>query len=207
MPVTSYTDYLRDLKTVIDSIGCNPLAYGYAVVEIAICRNGYGYKSRQLLSHGSLTRECRTGRLNADCWHPDNEGLGQTETERFFDLPEIYAYSDRALTAQNSPLSRAPWDATLGIFDVRVCEHNGRPRRQRMLFAGFADSIHAEFFLAADHDLVVHDHNPGSQFFEWRPDETEYVLLSAPATFTRHADSGLLARCTSRSIRPVNPAS
>ena len=46
-----------------------------------------------------------------------------------------------------------------------------------MLFAGFADKIHADFLLATD--LILHDHGNGAQLFEWRADVPNQVLPRA----------------------------
>ncbi|WP_438754913.1 hypothetical protein [Pararhizobium sp. O133] len=191
MPATSYTDYLRGLRTLLDRVRDKPFEYRNALIEMAIYRNGYGYRSRELLSGGRLVSEYHAGPLNAQNWLPDNKRIGRTEIEGFFNLPEIYAYSDNALAVQQSPLSTAHWNATVGLFDVLICERNSTPRRQRMLFAGFADKIHAEFFLATDHDLIVHDHSTGAQLFEWRTDEPNQMLpqdaWGEPGTDDRHS--------------------
>ena len=99
---------------------------------------------------------------------PDHEQLGRAEIDEFFQLPEVFAYSDRALLADKNPLSVAHWDATIGIVEIEVRERHLPARKQRMLFAGFTDQIHAEFFLAVEHDLIVQDHQPGTQLYEWR---------------------------------------
>lgn len=187
MPATSYTDYLRGLKTHLDRVRDMPFEYRHALIEMAIYRNGFGYRSRELLSGGRLVSEYHAGPLNAQNWLADDRKLGRTEIDEFFDLPEVYAYSDRALAVQKSPLSTAHWNATVGLFDVLICERNSTPRRQRMLFAGFTDKIHAEFFLATDDDLIVHDHATGAQLFEWRTNEPNHMLPRTHRAYLRHA--------------------
>lgn len=173
MPVTSYTDYLRDLKELIDRIRDRPFEFETALIQMAICKNGYGYKCRELFRAGKLYSEHDMGLLSVNRWGPDKDQIGRAEVDQFFQLPEIYAYSDRALLAPQNPLSTAHWDATVAIVEVLVKRKSTVPRRQRMLFAGFEDKIHAEFFLAVDRDLIVHDHDPGTELFEWRDDEAE----------------------------------
>lgn len=168
MSVTSYTDYLRDLKLTLDRIRNRPFEFENALIQLAICKNGIGYKCRDLLHEGSLYSEHHFGPLNTETWRADSEQLGRAEIDQFFQLPEIYAYSDRALRAEKSPLASAHWDATVAVIDVLVHARGSKARKQRMLFAGFEDRIHAEFFLAVERDLIVNDHQPGSQLFEWR---------------------------------------
>ena len=170
MPATSYTTYLRYLKLFIYRIRDRPFDYEHALIKMAICKNGYGYKCRDVVRRGKLSSEYHVGRISVDDWRTDTGELGRAEIDEFFSLPEIYAYSDRALQAPKNPLSIAHWDATVAIAEVLVQERGAVARHQRMLFAGFTDSIHAEFFLAVDNDLIVHDHNPGTQLFEWRTD-------------------------------------
>ncbi|WP_332303232.1 hypothetical protein [Rhizobium sp. GR12] len=169
MPVTSYRDYIRDLKEITDRIRDKPFEYSIASIETAVYKNGYGYKSRELLREDRLISEFWMGPLNSGDWHTDSTAIGRSEIDEFFGLPEIFAYSDHALTAQRNPLSKAHWDATIGLFEILVCERNSTPRQQRMLFAGFSDSIHAEFFLTVDQELLVHDRKLGPQLFEWQP--------------------------------------
>lgn len=194
MPITSYTMYVRDLKQVIDRIRDRPFDYENALIQMAICKNGYGYKCRDVLSRGRLYSEHHGGRLSDDNWRPYTEELGRNEIDEFFVLPEIYAYSDRALHTPKNPLSTAHWDATVAIAEILVQERGAIARRQRMLFVGFADSIHAEFFLAVDHDLVVYDNNPGSQFFEWKTDDAGTEFSIDVATSRRNFNEGFQTR-------------
>lgn len=175
MAVTSYTDYLRDLKKTIDRIRDRPFEYDTAVIQLALCKNGFGYKSFDLLCKGRLHSEYHMGPLNVENWSPDFAELGRTEIEKFFQFPVIYAYSDQALRGKKNPLSTAHWDATVGIVEIQVHQRGHSPKRQRMLFAGFNDYIHAEFFLAVNHDLIVQDHQPGTDLFEWQEDTTSDI--------------------------------
>ena len=168
MAVTSYTHYLRDLKKIIDRIRDRPFEFDCAEVQLALCKNGFGYRCRDRVEHGQLFSEHHMGPLNIHDWQPDHAQLGRAEIDEFFELPEVFAYSDRALHAEKNPLSVAHWDATIGIVEIEVRERHLPARRQRMLFAGFSDRIHAEFFLAVEHDLIVQDHQPGTQLYEWR---------------------------------------
>ncbi|MBY3130179.1 MULTISPECIES: hypothetical protein [Rhizobium] len=168
MAVTSYTHYLRDLKRVIDRIRDRPFEFDAADVQLALCKNGFGYRCRDRVEHGQLFSEHHMGPLNSYDWQPDHEQLGRPEIDEFFELPEVFAYSDRALRPEKNPLSVAHWDATIGIVEIEVRERSGRGRRQRMLFAGFTDPIHAEFYLAVERDLIVQDHQPGTQLYEWQ---------------------------------------
>jgi hypothetical protein len=188
MPVTSYMEYIRDLKDTIERVRDKPYDYSHASMETAIFKNGYGYKSREILSHNRLVSEYQMGALNQYDWQPDRGGIGRSEIDEFFSLPEIYAYSDRALTATRNPLSKAHWDATIGLFEIVVCERNSLPRMQRMLFAGFNDSIHAEIFLTTDRDLIVHDHILGTQFFEWQTADVD-IGRTLTATMTSNYPS------------------
>lgn len=70
MPVTSYTGYLRDLKNIIDKIRDRPFEYEAALIRMAICKNGYGYKSRDLISSGKLYSEHDIGLLTIQRWGP-----------------------------------------------------------------------------------------------------------------------------------------
>ncbi|MFC5757930.1 hypothetical protein [Rhizobium sp. GCM10022189] len=168
MAVTFYTHYLRDLKKIINRIRDRPFEFDNADVQIALCKNGFGYTCHDRLEHGQLFSEHHMGPLTVHDWQPDHNELGRAEIDEFFELPEVFAYSDRALDAEKNPLSVAHWDATIGIVDIEVRERRLPARRQRMLFAGFTDLIHAEFFLAVERDLIVQDHQPGILLYEWR---------------------------------------
>ncbi|MBB3659430.1 hypothetical protein FHX15_004694 [Rhizobium sp. BK650] len=168
MAVTLYTHYLRDLKKIISRIRDRPFEFDHADVHIALCKNGFGYRCRDRVEHGQLFSEHHMGPLTVQDWQPDHKGFGRAEIDEFFELPQVFAYSDRVLDAEKNPLSVAHWDATIGIVDIEVRERRVPARRQRMLFAGFTDLIHAEFFLAVERDLIVQDHQPGILLYEWR---------------------------------------
>ena len=168
MSVTSYANYVRELKEIIDQVHDRPFDYNAATIEAAIYKNGYGYRCRESLSEGRLSSEYQIGSLRQANWKSDSAEMGRSEIDQFFQLPEIYAFSDHALAEGRDPLSTAHWDATVGLVDIFIRRNGCVPKRQRMLFAGFSDNIHAEFFLSVDRDIVVHDHNVGGRLFEWR---------------------------------------
>lgn len=186
MPATSYTNYLRELKTTVDRIRDRPFEYDDALIQMALCKNGFGYKSRDLLRAGSLYSEHQMGPLSVRNWQTDGEEVGRAEIDQFFALPVIYAYSDKALDTPKNPLETAHWDATVAIVEVFEARKGSTPRRQRMLFAGFSDIIHAEFFLAVERDYIVHDGKPGSHFFEWTPASEPRELTSAVISDDHH---------------------
>ncbi|MBV7518857.1 hypothetical protein [Ensifer sp. ENS12] len=167
MTVTLYTQYVRQLKATIDQVRERPSRFESATIQLAICRNGFGYKSTDLLQRRCLTSQYQIGPIHAEAWEQDDGTAGRKEIEHFFQLPEIYAYSDLVLTFDRSPLLKAHWDATIGLVDMCVTAAGGAARKQRMLFIGFTDSIHAEFSLSVDDALLVHDHRTGTRFFEW----------------------------------------
>lgn len=188
MAVTSYTQYLRELKRIIDHVRDRPFEFDGADVQLALCKNGFGYKCRDLVRGGRLSSEHYMGPLRIDEWQPDHEQIGRAEIDEFFELPEVFAYSDRALLAEKNPLSVAHWDATIGIVEIELQERHLPPRRQRMLFAGFSDRVHAEFFLAVERDLIVEDNQQGSQLYEWRetsPSERASVIIPSFAPTSR----------------------
>jgi len=181
MAITSYTHYLRDLKKIIDRIRDRPFEFDGADVQLALCKNGFGYRCHDRVENGQLFSEHHMGPLSVHEWQADHEQLGRSEIDEFFELPEVFAYSDRALDAEKNPLSVAHWDATIGIVEMEVRERHAPSRRQRMLFAGFTDRIHAEFFLAVERDLIVQDHNPGTRLYEWQkiPEDLPRSLATA----------------------------
>ncbi|MBW9113885.1 hypothetical protein JNB88_09585 [Rhizobium cauense] len=181
MAITSYTQYLRDLKRIIDGIRNKPFKFDGADVQVSLCKNGFGYRCRNRVENGQLFSEHDIGPLNGHGWQPDHEQLARAEIDEFFELPEVFAYSDRALHADKNPLSVAHWDATIGIVEIEVRERLLPPRGQRMLFAGFTDLIHAEFFLAVERDLLVQNHQPGTDLYEWRETlQNKTTSLSMP---------------------------
>ncbi|QWW72530.1 hypothetical protein [Rhizobium sp. WYJ-E13] len=111
--------------------------------------------------------QCWRGPLTADRWDYDDGGLTLLEMERFFSLPEILAYSEAALERPRNPISTIHWDATVALIEMSFRE-GGCVRHQRMMFAGFADPLHAEFSIAMDRDIIVREPQTGDQFFEWR---------------------------------------
>jgi hypothetical protein len=189
MAVTSYSHYLRELKRIIDHVRDRPFEFVGADVQLALCKNGFGYRCRDLVRDGRLSSEHHMGPLSINEWQPDHEQLGRAEIDEFFELPEVFAYSDRALLAEKSPLSVAHWDATIGIVEIELNERHLPPRRQRMLFAGFSDHVHAEFFLAVERELIVQDHQPGTQLYEWRETLPNERTSSAIPGFASERDS------------------
>lgn len=183
MAVTSYTGYLRDLKRIIDRIRDRPFEFDSADVQLTLCKNGFGYRCRDRIDEGHLFSEHHMGPLNINNWQPDHEQVGRAEIDEFFELPEIYAYSDLALLSEKNPLTVAHWDATIGIIEIEVRERHSTSRIQRMLFAGFSDRIHAEFFLAVERDLIVRGHQAGTHLYEWREKlPVEKTLAAMPAS-------------------------
>jgi len=187
MTITHYTQYVRDLKTTIDQVREKPSLFERATIKLAICRNGYAYRSTERLQERSLVSEYKIGPVHSQALKHDDGTLSREEIEHFFKLPEVYAYSDLALTFDRSPLMNAHWDATIGLVDARVTSISGSAMRQRMLFIGFTDPVHAEFALQVDDALLVHNHRTGSQFFEWIDEncespKDEMVSSGKPAT-------------------------
>ena len=164
MILTSYNDYARELRATIGEL--RECATTAARIQIAICRNGYGYKIVESLGCEPC-KQLWCGPLAADSWTEDGSRLTDAEIERFFDLPQIFAYSDHALKRPRNPVMTAHWDATVALIEVSI-ESGDRVWEQRMMFVGFADAVHAEFSIAVDRDILVHDHATGSQFYEWR---------------------------------------
>lgn len=187
MTITPYTHYVRNLKTTIDQVRDKPALFERATIKVAICRNGYAYRSTERLQHRSLVSEYRIGPVHSEALNPDDGTVGREEIENFFRLPEIYAYSDLVLTFDRSPLMNAHWDATIGLVDAHVVSIDGAAVRQRMLFIGFTDPVHAEFALQVDQALLVHDHRTGSQFFEWTDDNGQSSKVTAADTAVRTA--------------------
>jgi hypothetical protein len=178
MAFTRYNDYLLSLRSTIMQQRADPQAE--ATLQIAICRNGYGYKQTEVMGHAPSVQSWR-GPLTADRWEQDENGLTQLEIERFFSLPEILGYSDAALKRPCNPVLTIHWDATVALIEISFREDQS-VRQQRMMFAGFADPIHAEFSIAMDRDILVRDHETGIQFFEWR---TIPNSISAPPRHTK----------------------
>ncbi len=187
MAVTSYTHYLRDLKRVIDRIRDRPFEFNDADVHLALCKNGFGYRCRDRVENGRLFSEHDMGPLNIHEWRPDKDRVGRAAMDEFFELPEVFAYSDTALHTEKNPLSVAHWDATIGIVEIEISERHCPSRRQRMLFAGFSDRIHAEFFPAVERDLIVHDNQPGTQLYEWRETVPNEEIFSASMALPKNS--------------------
>jgi len=165
MPIlTSYNDYASELRATIR--GLRECVTSEARIQIAICRNGYGYKTVETVG-SEASRQLWCGPLTADSWTEDGSTLTDVEIERFFDLPQILAYSDHALQRARNPVMTAHWDATVALIEISF-ESGDRVWEQRMMFVGFADAVHAEFSVAVDRDILVHDHYTGTQFYEWR---------------------------------------
>lgn len=187
MAITSYVHYLQDLKRVIDRIRDRPFEFDDADVQLALCKNGFGYRSRDRVKDGQLFSEHHMGALNIHDWQPDHDLVGRAEIDEFFELPEVFAYSDSALHTEKNPLSVAHWDATIGIVEIEVRERHFPSRRQRMLFAGFSDRIHAEFFLAVERDFIVHDNQPGTRLYEWRETVPNEEMFSTSMGLPNHS--------------------
>jgi hypothetical protein len=200
MTPTLYTQYVRDLKATVDRVRDQPSMFESATIQLAIYRNGFAYESTDLLQRRCVVSKYRIGPVHGEAWKQDDGTASRTEIENFFQLPEIYAYSDLVLTIGQSPLQNAHWDATIGLVDVLVTTRDGSTKKQRMLFIGFTDAVHAEFSLAVDDALLVHDHRAGSRFFEWteegrqpsnreNPQPTESPVATRPKRRWAHLKS------------------
>jgi hypothetical protein len=165
MAVTSYREYALDLYSRIRQLRTAKDAV--ARVEITITRNSYCYKSSEEIG-GSHSARYYLGPLNSvDVLVPEDGSETSREIARFFDLPEIYAYSDLSLASDRSPLARSHWDGTVALVEVRYMA-TGTAWHQRMLFIGFDDRIHADFTAALDSDIFLKGSKKGDQLFEWR---------------------------------------
>jgi hypothetical protein len=168
MTAISYRDYAFDLYSRIKKLRCSEGTE--ASIEIAICRNSYCYKSTETIGPSSSCH-FSYGPLNSKAdLESDFENKTSREIETFFALPEIYAYSDAALSADRSPLTRAHWDGTVALVEVRY-KTTVATWHQRMLFIGFSDPIHADFTVGLDDDIFVNGQNMGTQLFEWKTEE------------------------------------
>ncbi len=176
MTVVSYRDYAVDLHNRIRRLRDAHDKQGS--IEIAVCHNAFCYRSIEMLG-AAYTRDCAIGPLNSDADLVPEDGTETTrEIERFFDLPEIYAYSDLALRGDRSPLSKAHWDGTVAL--VEVCYDTTIANwHQRMLFIGFHDPIHADFAISLDRDIFADGSQSGRQLFEWRA--TEFSREAGPS--------------------------
>lgn len=165
MTAISYRDYAFDLYSRIQKLRRSTDTVGS--IEIAVCRNSFCYKSAETIGT-SWIRQCSYGPLNSTTEiKPDLGGETTREIEAFFALPEIYAYSDAALSVERSPLIRGHWDGTVALVEVQY-QTSLTTSHQRMLFIGFSDPIHADFTVGIDDDLFVNGQNKGTQLFEWR---------------------------------------
>ncbi|MCM2458181.1 hypothetical protein HGO37_22560 [Rhizobium sp. CG4] len=165
MTALSYFEYAADLHARIGRLrGSAEVA---ASIEIAICRNGYFHKSEETTGLNRSWR-CSAGPLNSPTEIKEQDGIEtKGEIEAFFALPVIYAYSDFALSKERSPLAKSHWDGTVALIEVRYTTAV-TTWHQRMLFIGFADSIHADFTVGLESDLFATGQMQGKQLFEWR---------------------------------------
>jgi hypothetical protein len=188
MTAISYRDYASDLLNRIEKLRASRDIS--ASVEIAICRNSFCYKSIEATGPRA-GRKCAFGPLNSSAdLLPEDGSVTSKEIASFFALPEIYAYSERALVPDRSPLAKAHWDGTVALIEVRY-ETALTQWHQRMLFIGFADPIHADFTIGLDDDLFVHDANPGTQLFEWRADEAKSGDMPKDPIYIARADGSV----------------
>ncbi len=164
MALTAYDTYVRHLHEIIEHKRAAPNACGR--IQITISQNAASYRSVETFGP-TASKECWTGSVLADRWTRDEDGASKAEIERFFALPVFFAYSDQALHQPQLPIHKAHWDATVALIDATL-ERDGETLQQRMMFAGFSDPIHAEFFTATEGSVLVHDHETGEQLFEWR---------------------------------------
>ena len=165
MTAISNRDYAFDLYGRIQKLRRSTDTL--ASIEIAVCRNSFCYKSSETIG-ASCSRQSSYGPLSSKTeLEPDLGGETTREIEAFFALPEIYAYTDAALSTERSPLARAHWDGTVALVEVQY-QTSLTTWHQRMLFIGFSDPIHADFTVGIDDDLFVNGQNKGTQLFEWR---------------------------------------
>lgn len=195
MSLTAYGVYVHHLYDVFGLERTSATARGS--IQITLCRNASNF--RRVEHFGPRrSKESWTGSVVADRWMRDENGLTDLEIERFFALPEFFAYSDKALQQPHPPIQTAHWDATVALIDATF-EREGETLQQRMMFAGFSDPIHAEFFAASDRNLLVHDHDTGMQLFEWRPVTAKSHLSPFEALQLTLGDQGEHAPSTARS--------
>ena len=180
MPITAYNDYIQQLQTTIRCKRRDREAK--ARIQIAVCRNGYGYRSVGFFGDPP-SEKAWSGPISSTDWEPDTEERVTKEVDRFFGLPQIFAYSERALGRGRNPALIAHWDATVAMFEISFLSGSDI-FEQRMMFAGFEDPVHAEFSVEVDGDILVHDHGTGTHFYEWRkiPSRTESAVEPAMVT-------------------------
>lgn len=164
MALTNYHFYVRKLRFIIDEKRRDETSA--ARFQITLFRNGLSYQSSEFAGNPSL-EVLRRRPILSDCWEVDLDGQTKEEIERFFALPEIVAYSEVALKHERNPMRTTHWDATVALTEVAFFGGDTF-WEQRMMFAAFADPIHADFSKARDQDILVHDHKTGARFFEWR---------------------------------------
>lgn len=170
MEPISYREYAWDLQDRIRKLRNADDVDG--VIDIAIFRNARCYRSFELVGVFPH-RKFATGPFDVEeQLTPDDGRETCREIDQFFSLPEVYAYSDQALQADRNPLKRAHWDGTLALVEV---SYNTPVTRwhQRMLFIAFRDPIHADFSIALDQDILMHEALEGQRLFEWRSESSE----------------------------------
>lgn len=179
MAVISYRNYAIDLQNRMARLRAK--ADNRGAIEIAICRNAFCYRSVETFGD-THSNECAAGALNSaeDLLPVDGRQVSR-EIQRFFDLPEIYAYSDLALRGDRSPLSKAHWDGTVALVDI-CYDTDIANWHQRMLFIGFEDPIHADFAIALDGDIFTDGSRPGRHLFEWKA--VEHCDLRNPSALS-----------------------
>ena len=135
--------------------------------QIAILRDGCGYRSREEVGRKPSRKAC-VSLLSAPNWTIDEAGDTERQLTRFLALSEIYAFTDASLTGQRDPMRRAHWDTTLALIEIAYLSE-GQGWHQRMLLAGFACHEHAHFVRVLDGDVLAKERVSGKQLFEWQP--------------------------------------
>ncbi|MDS7598509.1 hypothetical protein [Agrobacterium tumefaciens] len=179
MALTNYNEYIRKLRVILDE-KCRTETSA-ARVQITIFRNGFSYQSSEFCGNPSF-EVLRRRPILSDCWEVDIDCQTKAEIEHFFALYEILAYSEVALKHERNPTRTPHWDATVALIEVAFFSGDSF-WEQRMLFAGFADPIHADFSRTRDRDILVHDHLTGARFFEWRSTAAGNVDPSRTTSF------------------------
>lgn len=179
MALTNYDGYIRKLRVIVDEKRRDETSA--ARVQITIFRNGFSYQSSEFFGNPSF-EVLRRRPILSDCWEVDVDCQTKEEIKHFFALSEILAYSEVALKHERNPTRTPHWDATVALIEVAFFSGDAF-WEQRMMFAGFADPIHADFSKARDRDILVHDHRTGTRFFEWRSTSAGDVDPSRTTSF------------------------
>lgn len=178
MTTTSYREYAMDLRERMQKLRSSDNVRG--TMEVVIFRNAFCYRSFEVVGK-AYRRDYHSGSINTESKLVREDGQDTCrEIDSFFLLPEVYAYSDRALQADRNPLKHSHWDGTLALIEVKYSTAV-TTWHQRMLFIGFCDPIHADFAMALDKDIFKDGSSGGTRLFEWRPVGIPQINRSADA--------------------------